>query len=490
MHHLHPRLKHHLKPRLIPLFAAAMFCGAAQADEDYDDRYYFLPMASYVLADDARQTDDGFGATLAFGKRITPSFELELRGNYLQYDAKAPDRGVIGGVLCGLLPCPEPEDVEIYAVGLGANFFLGQNFYLHGDAMGGDSTLLNAGIGLHFGGESWALRAEALFHSDDGDYEETQFNVGLHIPIGSRAVPTEVVEPIQVVAPEPTPAPAPVAPPCELPGPGQPMTLDGCKAGDVIVLRGVNFEFDKSKLTVNAKTLLDMVADALLARTDIKVEIDGHTDAKGSDAYNQKLSERRAQAVKDYLSGRGVSLTRMTFIGFGESKPIATNETDEGRELNRRVELKVTEIGGSAVVTYAPTPEGSTEVQIAEPAPAPETAPTALAPEPAAAPQPVISETVVPETEAAPPAPAAAGGSAQVTIGMMVFEPAEITVTAGSTVTWTNDDGSNHNVAFSDEKSGRMKKGATWSRTFTTPGEYPYECSIHGPSMSGKVIVK
>lgn len=490
MHHLTSRPKPVFALRLIPLLAAAMFCGAAQADDDYDDRYYFLPMASYVLADDARQTDDGYGATLAFGKRITPVFELELRGNYLKYDADDPDRGLVGGVLCGLLPCPAPEDVEIYALGLGANLFLGQNFYLHGDAMGGDSTLLNAGVGFHFGGgDSWGIRAEALFHSDDGDYEETQFNVGLHIPIGSRAAPKEVVEPVQVVPVEPAPAPAPAAPPCELPAAGQPMTLEGCKAGDVIVLRGVNFEFDKSKLTVNARTLLDMVADALLARTDIKVEIDGHTDAKGSDAYNQKLSERRAQSVKDYLSSRGVDLARMSFIGFGESKPIASNDTDEGRELNRRVELKVTEIGGSAVATYAPTPEGSTEVQIAEPAPAPVAAP---APEPAAAAPEPVSETRVEPTpeELAPSTPVAAGGSAQVSIGMMVFQPPEITVTAGSTVTWTNDDGSNHNVAFSDEKSGRMKKGATWSRSFATPGEYPYQCSIHGPSMSGKVIVK
>ncbi|AXQ27579.1 hypothetical protein D0B54_02310 [Solimonas sp. K1W22B-7] len=475
-----------MKLRLIPWLAAALFCGAtqAQADDDYDDRYYLLPMGSYVLADDARNTDDGYGATLAIGKRITPMFELELRGNYLTYDANKPDRGVIGGVLCGLLPCPEPEDVEISAIGAGANFFLGRNFYLHGDVMGGDSTLMNAGVGLHFGGSDggWGLRVEALYHDDEGDYEETQFNVGLHIPIGSRAAPKEVVEPAQVVPViEPAPA-APVAPPCELPAAGQPMTLEGCKAGDVIVLRGVNFEFDKSKLTVNAKTLLDMVADALLRRTDIKVEIDGHTDAKGSDAYNQKLSERRAASVKDYLAGRGVDPVRMGTVGFGESKPMTTNETDEGREINRRVELKVVEIGGAAVVTYAPTPEGGTAVEITEPAPA--AAPVAA---------PVTETLVEPEPEASPPLPApaaAAGGNSQVTIGMMVFEPATITVPAGATVTWTNEDGSNHNVSFSDQQSGRMKKGASWSRSFTAPGEYPYQCSIHGAAMSGKVIVK
>ncbi|HSW11239.1 MAG TPA: OmpA family protein, partial [Solimonas sp.] len=282
-------------PLLIPLLAAAMFSAGARA-EDYDDRFYFLPMGSYVLADGDRDTDDGLGATLAFGKRLSPQFELELRGSYLEYEADSPDRNAIGGLLCGLLPCAEPEDVEIKAIGAGASWFLspeGRGLYLHGDAMAGDSTLLNAGLGYHFGSEAgWGLRLEALYHSDDGDYRETQFNLGLRIPIGSYAAPAEVVEPVQVVEPVEPPAPPPAR--CEMPSPGQPMTMDGCKAGDIIILRGVNFEFDKSTLTVNAKTLLDMVADALLARPDIKVEIDGHTDAKGSDEYNQKLSERRA----------------------------------------------------------------------------------------------------------------------------------------------------------------------------------------------------
>jgi len=467
MHHHRPRPAPRLVPLLIPLLAAAIYSAAAQAedfDDHFDDRFYLTPMGSYVLADDDRHTDDGYGATLAFGKRLSPQFELELRGNYLEYKADDPDRNAAGGLLCGLVPCEAPDDVEIKALGAGANFFLsptGRGLYLHADAMGGDSTLLNGGVGLHFGGDSgWGLRIEALYHSDDGDYRETQFNVGLHIPLGARTAPVEIVEPAQVVPPiEPAAAPPPSPPRCEMPAPGQPMTMDGCKAGDIIVLRGVNFEFDKSKLTVNAKTLLDMVADALQSRPDIKVEIDGHTDAKGSDEYNQKLSERRAQSVKDYLASRGVAASRMATLGFGESLPLTTNDTDEGREINRRVELKVVESGGAAVVV-APA--------MAEPVAAP-------APEPELGPLPV---------------PAAAPGSAQVTIGMMRFEPATLTVAAGATVTWINQDGSNHNVSFDDQQSGRMKQGASWSRTFQTPGEYRYQCSIHGATMSGTIIVQ
>ncbi|MGQ0618581.1 MAG: OmpA family protein [Panacagrimonas sp.] len=148
------------------------------------------------------------------------------------------------------------------------------------------------------------------------------------------------------------------ADPCQAPKPGEPITLAGCKAGDTIVLRGVNFDFDKASLTTNAKTILDQVVEALKARPDVKVEIQGHTDGKGSDAYNQRLSERRAQSVKQYLVGHGIDTARTTSVGLGEAVPVADNETDEGRELNRRVELKITE-GGAGVIVAPPT--GSVE---------------------------------------------------------------------------------------------------------------------------------
>ena len=119
------------------------------------------------------------------------------------------------------------------------------------------------------------------------------------------------------------------------------------------MLRGVNFEFDKARLTANARGILDNVGDALTKAPEIKVEIGGHTDSKGSDEYNQKLSERRAKSVVEYLTSKGIAGGRMTSVGYGESKPVADNATDEGRELNRRVELKVTE-GAATVVPSAP----------------------------------------------------------------------------------------------------------------------------------------
>lgn len=196
-------------------------------------------------------------------------------------------------------------------------------------------------------------------------YEAQTAMLSLRYAFGQPAeeAPPAAPPPVEVVPPAepPGPPPPPPPPPCESPKPGQPFSLEGCEVGQTLVLHGVNFEFDKSRLTANAKTLLDMVADALLARQDISVEIAGHTDSKGADAYNQQLSESRTDAVKLYLIERGIGGSRMTTVGFGETKPIADNATDEGRELNRRVELRVT--GSNPADGPAPTvapmvPEG------------------------------------------------------------------------------------------------------------------------------------
>lgn len=132
-------------------------------------------------------------------------------------------------------------------------------------------------------------------------------------------------------------------PACETPSAGQMISLEGCATGDTIVLKGVNFDFNKARLTPNAKTILDNVSDALAARADLKVEVGGHTDSVGSDDYNQRLSEQRADSVVLYLTEKGIDAGRLTAKGYGESQPIASNDTDEGREENRRVELKIVE---------------------------------------------------------------------------------------------------------------------------------------------------
>ena len=128
---------------------------------------------------------------------------------------------------------------------------------------------------------------------------------------------------------------------CRIPKPGEEVDENGCAVVTTVVLRGVNFEFDSATLTPNAKVILDQVADALLSVSQVDIELGGHTDSQGPQSYNQNLSERRAKSVKAYLASRGVAEDSMTTKGYGESQPIATNDTLDGKALNRRVELKV-----------------------------------------------------------------------------------------------------------------------------------------------------
>ena len=129
---------------------------------------------------------------------------------------------------------------------------------------------------------------------------------------------------------------------------GQAIGPDGCPVPMTIDLRGVNFDFDKATLRPDAIANLDAAVDILGRYPDMRVEVAGHTDSVGTDAYNQGLSQRRASAVFDYLAGHGIDRARMAGPhGFGESRPIAPNtnpdgtDNPEGRARNRRTELNV-----------------------------------------------------------------------------------------------------------------------------------------------------
>jgi outer membrane protein OmpA-like peptidoglycan-associated protein len=108
-----------------------------------------------------------------------------------------------------------------------------------------------------------------------------------------------------------------------------------------IVLRGVNFDFNKSNIRADARPILDEAIRTLHEEREVDLSVEGHTDAIGSDAYNLRLSERRARAVADYLAAGGIERRRMRVVGDGESRPVASNATEEGRAQNRRVELHI-----------------------------------------------------------------------------------------------------------------------------------------------------
>lgn len=116
-----------------------------------------------------------------------------------------------------------------------------------------------------------------------------------------------------------------------------PPAEDPC--ADVVRLRGVEFGFDKAEIRPEAAVVLDVAVEHLQACRNWEVLVAGHTDATGPEAYNQRLSERRAEAVKRYLVEHDIAPGRIRTQGFGESQPIATNTTREGRARNRRVEL-------------------------------------------------------------------------------------------------------------------------------------------------------
>lgn len=137
-----------------------------------------------------------------------------------------------------------------------------------------------------------------------------------------------------VVAPPPAPAPAPAPVPAPEPAP-TPTSEKVTFAADTF------FDFDKAKLRPQGEHVLNELASRV-KNVDLEVIIaTGHTDAIGTDAYNQKLSQRRAQAVKDYLVSQGLPANRIYTEGKGESQPVATNKTAEGRAKNRRVEIEV-----------------------------------------------------------------------------------------------------------------------------------------------------
>jgi len=107
------------------------------------------------------------------------------------------------------------------------------------------------------------------------------------------------------------------------------------------VLIGINFDFNKATIKPESVPILYNSAEILLKNPDVKVEIQGHTDNIGSEKYNQKLSLQRAETVKNFLVAKGIAADRLTTVGFGKIKPIMDNKSEQGRGLNRRIELKI-----------------------------------------------------------------------------------------------------------------------------------------------------
>jgi outer membrane protein OmpA-like peptidoglycan-associated protein len=111
--------------------------------------------------------------------------------------------------------------------------------------------------------------------------------------------------------------------------------------GLIVSMPDVLFAFNKYDLKPEARERLAKISGIVLAYPDLKLEIDGYTDSIGSDEYNQELSDKRAEAVRDFLVSNGVNMNNVVARGMGKADPVADNSTAQGRQLNRRVELIV-----------------------------------------------------------------------------------------------------------------------------------------------------
>ncbi len=183
-------------------------------------------------------------------------------------------------------------------------------------------AIIGTGVKYYFTNNLYARAGvEADYGLDNGKWDYSAL-VGLGVNFGGNA---------GAVAPAPTPAPAPEP----TPEPEAPV------AQVVRVELDVKFDFDKSVVKPNSYGDVKNLADFMAQYPATNVEVAGHTDSVGPDAYNQKLSQRRADAVKQVLVKDGVAPSRITSVGYGESRPVADNATEAGRAVNRRVEASV-----------------------------------------------------------------------------------------------------------------------------------------------------
>jgi len=201
------------------------------------------------------------------------------------------------------------------------------------------ATLVSAGVVT-------AHAAEGVFYDPSNAASPTGKTIGyeLYRTIGCPGrellgVPCPVPAPAPApLAATPEPAPAPLAATPE-PAPAPLAAVTEPAPPQKLVLEGVNFDFDKAVIRQEDFAKLDRDVATLKTWGDVNVEVAGHTCNIGTDNYNMGLSRRRAEAVRNYLISKGVSADRLTARGYGESQPVTSNATLQGRVKNRRVEL-------------------------------------------------------------------------------------------------------------------------------------------------------
>lgn len=366
---------------------------AMAADGTRDMRSYVSPQVQLVADDEDRNTGQGIGFQVDFGKAITQRYGIELGAFYRSFDAENNVPGQIdwdefGYRINNMLFFNQYKASQPYAsLGVGLA-------HLEPAGAGFESDEPFADIGLGFflidreSENRNSLRLDSRYRHmfiEDDLYNSSSFgefivSLGMAFPIGKRAEPLAPAVPVATgvadadgdgVADKYDRCPGTpggvgvdsVGCPLDSDGDGVPDDLDRCPrtpAGVAVDSRGcpikqapaaaerrfedVNFAFDSSAISEYAAVLLDNAAAEIRSLqkkfNSVKVQVAGHADSIGTENYNSGLSTRRAIAVRDYLVSRGVKAGSIVTLGFGETQPIASNKTPQGRLLNRRAEIR------------------------------------------------------------------------------------------------------------------------------------------------------
>jgi OmpA-OmpF porin, OOP family len=343
------------------LLCCALFGAMAMAQttvaQDFDDRWYISGTAGVFVPDDLRlDADNAAMYGVGVGKMVTPNVSIDV-----EFDHSHPRYSIL----------PDRQ-INVNTLGLAGRYHFvkeGRNWWPY--LVGGVGASRNNSDSLAYKETNLFLKGGAGLQADVSERVDLRFEAGLrrefNDSFGSDGLLDAYAAASVLFALGSLDAPvapaAPMAPPpaddcaskdddgdgvnncndkCPNSQAGQAIGPDGCPVPLTIDLKGVNFDFDKDKLRPDAIAILDEAADILNKYPQLRVEVAGHTDSVGGDAYNQNLSQRRAQVVFNYLTGKGVDAGRLVGPnGFGEAKPIDVNTTKEGRARNRRTELNV-----------------------------------------------------------------------------------------------------------------------------------------------------
>ena len=368
----------------IAVLTALTFAGTAAIADDYDTRWYVTPSINITKPDSEKNLDGDFGYGLGIGRFFNENWSLDLEANVGVLDF--PGEGHVthtGFGVMGRYHFADYNSLKPY-VGVGLGQIEHTGWEGVGNRVDSSDWMLNLAVGLRKElTDRLSIRSEVQYRLDNDGYtgsnssfDDFIFSMGLSVALGEARGQME--EKNELVAPAPqldsdkdgvsdanddcpnTPAGAQVdsrgcqikadgdgdndgvkdsMDECPNSKPGAVVDSRGCDVQVVIELQGVYFEFDSSVLKPESISILDAAVKTLGEHGTILIEVAGHTDSKGSESYNQGLSEDRARVVYEYLVSKGVAPNRMSWKGYGESSPIATNDTEEGRAKNRRTEL-------------------------------------------------------------------------------------------------------------------------------------------------------